>query len=112
MSNFIPFETPSGTIWIQVEETVDGAAVVNNFQAAASDTFDAVVAAATSNAQLIRDRLVNLQPSGVEIAFGIKAGLNPGAPGVAEQRIFALAKDRESANYWVKVKWGENGDAV
>jgi hypothetical protein len=107
MSSFIPFDTPAGVVWIQVEDSADDTALVNAFGSAAFDSFEDAAAALTSNAQLIRDMLVNLQPTGVEIRFGITAGVNPDTAGINEKRIFALAQSAASANYWVKVKWEE-----
>ncbi len=110
MVNFIPFNTPAGVVWIQVD-LVDGVSVVNAFQDTAFDSFEEAAAAMTSNAKLIRNMLVNLQPTSVEITFGMKAGLNPGLVGDQQKRIFALAGNRDNANYWVKVKWEEKKNA-
>lgn len=111
MSNFIPFNTPAGVVWIQVEDSVDGTSVANAVQNTAFDSFEEAAAALTSNAKLIRDMLVDQQPTGIEITFGIKAGLNPGLVGTDQKRIFALAGSRDNANYWVKVKWEEEKNA-
>lgn len=111
MSNFVPFDTPAGVVWIQVEDSADSTALANAFGSTAFDSFEDAAAALTSNAQLIRDILVNLQPTGIEITFGINAGLNPGPLGISAKRIFALAQNAANANYWVKVKWEEDKDA-
>lgn len=111
MSSFIPFDTPAGVVWIQVEDSADDSALANASGSTAFDSFEDAAAALISNAQLIRDMLVNLQPTGIRVTFGITAGVNPGSAGIGDKRIFALALDAESANFWVEVKWEEKEDA-
>ncbi len=111
MSDFVPFNTPSGVVWIEIEDSTNGPTLINAFQSTAFDSFEDAAAALTSNAQFIHDMLADLQPNGIEISFGIKAGLNTGSVGIDDQRVFGLAESPDMANYWVKVKWEEEKNA-
>ena len=98
MTQFIPLETPGGTIWAEVEEidTDKGLVLTSNkpFQ-----SFEDAVEALKRNASLILASLTDLGPNQVEVSFGIKAGAEAGTP------FFGLAKASGEASYSVKLSW-------
>lgn len=110
MSNYIPFETPGGVIWVEIEESVNGSLLISAFQDKIFTSYEDVIVALTANAQMLRGMLEGLQPSGIEISFGIKAGVGPGSIVGPEGTFFALSKGTDDAHLCVKVRWEDQDD--
>lgn len=101
MSKYIACNTPGGVIWIEVENIEGQPVNIAAFQNASYASFQDVVNALSLNADYLKEELKNLSPTGMEISFGIKAGVAPGANGP----IFGLSKGIDQANFIVKLKW-------
>jgi hypothetical protein len=110
MSNYVPFDTPGGVIWVQVENSTDGTVIGSASQSEAFASFQDVAHAVTENAQFLRRMLVGLAPSSVTISFGIKADLLPGTSSNTATAVFGLAKGTEQANYNIKLTWEAEDD--
>lgn len=100
MSQFIPVETPSGTIWAEIEESPDAQGIVLTGRSdAAFRKFEDAARALKENADYLMSMFKDLGPQEVTISFGISVGAEAGNP------IFGLAKFSGHANYGVTLKW-------
>ncbi len=98
MTNFIPIETPGGTIWAEVEE-VDNTDSLTLTSNPAAQSFNEAVQALRQNAGVILASLQDLAPEEIEVSFGVKVGAEAGTP------FFGLAKASGEASYEVKLTW-------
>lgn len=102
MSNYIPVETPGGIIWVEISAKEDvNILELTAFQDRAYESFRDTANALKANAQYLKELILELQPDGVEISFGIKVGVEGG------NTFFGLAKATSEANYDVKITWGK-----
>ena len=100
MSQFIPIETPSGTIWAEIEATPEAQNIILTGRADnAFRTFEEAAKALKDNANFLMDLFKSLGPQEVSISFGISVGAEAGNP------IFGLAKVSGQANYSVTLTW-------
>ena len=100
MSQFIPVETPSGTIWAEIEENPDAQQIILTGNTdTAFRRFEDAARALKENANYLISMFRDLGPQGVTISFGISIGAQAGNP------IFGLAKFSGQANYGVTLTW-------
>lgn len=100
MSQFIPVETPSGTIWAEIEDTPEAQSIVLTGRTdAAFQKFEDAARALKENADYLMSMFRDLDPQEVTISFGISVGAEAGNP------IFGLAKFSGQANYGVTLTW-------
>lgn len=100
MSNFIPVQTPGGTIWVEVDEGVDFEKLeLTGIHEKALKNLEEMSEAIKNDAKFLLDKMAELSPAEVEISFGIKAGAEAGIP------FFALAKASGESNFTFTMKW-------
>lgn len=104
MSKYVPFETPGGVVWMEVDEAIMDTPQLAALENIAFESFQDAASALKANAQFLQSMLNELAPSNIVISFGIKAGVEDNV------RIFGLAKNSEEAHYSVKLQWEESAD--
>ena len=100
MSQFIPVETPSGTILAEIEGSSDEQQIIlTGLADTASQRFEDAAKALKENADYLMSMFKDLGPQEVTISFGISIGTEAGNP------IFGLAKFSGQANYGMTLTW-------
>lgn len=100
MNRYIPVETPGGLIWAEVEETDKSKNLtLTSSQDKTLRTFPETVKALRENAKFLLKTLEDLSPQEMEVSFGVKVGVEAGAP------FFGLAKASGEGSYTVTLKW-------
>lgn len=106
MSRFIPVETPSGTIWAEIEENPETQGIILTGRSdSAFRRFEDAARALKENADYLIQMFADLAPKEVSISFGISVGAEAGNP------IFGLAKVSGQASYSVTLKWEASKNA-
>lgn len=113
MSKYIEVETPSGLVFMEVDDLSDeediqfldvgGWQLVSGTIEKVSERFNQTLNVLAGDAKLIINKLRNIdlvdRPDEIEVSFNIKAA------GEVGNTIFALAKGSVEAGYNVTIKW-------
>lgn len=113
MSKYIEVETPSGLVFMEVDDLSDeddiqfldvgGRQLVSGTIEKVSERFNQALNVLAGDAKLIINKLRNIdlvdRPDEIEVSFNIKAA------GEVGNTIFALAKGSVEAGYNVTIKW-------